>query len=146
MSYDVFLWREGEAEARVGSDLTEAFFRPPESLEAGTHHLRLDYFEDRHGAVVRFFASFDDEEPKSIPTEMLNQPDDDDTAGTLEYFPRIHALFEPALQVVHHAAVAAIQPLAPLPRPDVGRLGGGDHSRPAQLVRGESRPEQRHQA
>jgi hypothetical protein len=46
-------------------------------LEAGVHHIRIDYFEASHGANVEVLASFDDEDVASIPVTMLDQPGDD---------------------------------------------------------------------
>ncbi len=48
------------------------------TLEPGWHYLRLDYYEDRHGANVKLEAAMDDGEATSISPEILRQPDDDD--------------------------------------------------------------------
>lgn len=45
------------------------------TLEPGDYHLRLDYYEARHGAVIKLLAAFDDEtEHEVIPPAMLSQP------------------------------------------------------------------------
>lgn len=45
------------------------------TLEPGDYHLRLDYYEAKHGAVVKLLAAFDDEtEHEVIPPAMLSQP------------------------------------------------------------------------
>lgn len=45
------------------------------AIDAGVHHLRVDYFELKHDASVAFTASFDPDEPPSpIPARMLEFP------------------------------------------------------------------------
>jgi hypothetical protein len=48
------------------------------TLEPGSHHLRLDFYEDRHGANVKLEAAMDDGEATSISPEILRQPEDDE--------------------------------------------------------------------
>jgi hypothetical protein len=48
-------------------------------LEAGVHHVELEYYEARHGANVRLFASFGAGKPETIPVEMLTAPSEGDT-------------------------------------------------------------------
>ena len=52
-------------------------------LEPGVYHLRLDYYEAKHGAVIKLLASFDDDtEYEAIPPQMLHQPEGgDDPCG-----------------------------------------------------------------
>ena len=55
-------------------------------LEAGVHHLRVEYFEDRDAAQLHLTASFDEETPPApIPAERLIFPglefDESDPCG-----------------------------------------------------------------
>jgi hypothetical protein len=45
-------------------------------LEAGIHHLRVEYFESLGSASIKFAASFDGEVPVAIPNERLAYPGD----------------------------------------------------------------------
>jgi hypothetical protein len=51
-------------------------------LTAGRHHLRVEYFEHTKGAYIHVLASFDDQPPAPIPTDMLSDPGEgfDETA------------------------------------------------------------------
>ncbi len=55
-------------------------------LEAGVHHLLVEYFEKRSSALVTLTASFAGEVPEPIPTRMLTHPlpdaDESDPCGT----------------------------------------------------------------
>lgn len=44
------------------------------SLSAGMHHVRIDYFDDRHGASVELRASLRGELPDSLPVRLLHHP------------------------------------------------------------------------
>lgn len=44
------------------------------ALEAGVHHLEVEYYEARHGADMKLLASFDSEKPATIPVELLAAP------------------------------------------------------------------------
>ena len=46
------------------------------TLTAGVHHLEVEYYEARHGALVTLLASFDGGKPTTIPVEMLVAPGD----------------------------------------------------------------------
>jgi len=46
------------------------------TLEAGVHHLEIEYYEARHGANVALLASFDGGKPTTIPVQMLTAPGD----------------------------------------------------------------------
>lgn len=48
----------------------------PIDLEAGVHHLRLDYFEGRGSAMVTLEAAVDDQKPGPIPGGILYYPGD----------------------------------------------------------------------
>lgn len=61
------LW---EARGRAQKDATM-------DLEAGVHHLRLDYFERRGSAGVTLRASIDGEKPGPIPGDLLYYPGDE---------------------------------------------------------------------
>lgn len=50
-------------------------------LEAGVHHLRVEYFEKRSSALVSLTASFAGEVPAPIPTRMLTHPPEDADAS-----------------------------------------------------------------
>ena len=60
------------------------------TLDAGVHHLRVEYFEDRSNARVALSASFDSETaPGPIPAQVLEFPgmefdEDDPCAGVGE--------------------------------------------------------------
>jgi hypothetical protein len=62
-------WGDHGTEMRTGSKV----------LEAGVHHVELEYYEARHGANVRLFASFGAGKPETIPVEMLTAPSEGDT-------------------------------------------------------------------
>ncbi len=70
------LWVDGEVvvdnwgrhgERSRGQDL---------SMSAGLHHLRVDYFDARHNAMVKLRASLRGERPTSIPVRILRYPGD----------------------------------------------------------------------
>jgi hypothetical protein len=44
------------------------------ALEAGVHHLEVEYYEARHGANVSLLASLDGGKPATIPVELLTAP------------------------------------------------------------------------
>lgn len=45
------------------------------TLDKGMHHLRVDYFDTKHGAMLELVASFDpDQAPSPIPGKMLEFP------------------------------------------------------------------------
>jgi len=46
-------------------------------LDAGVHHLRVEYFESLGDATIEIAASFDDEVPGALPASMLRYPGDD---------------------------------------------------------------------
>jgi len=46
-------------------------------LDAGSHHLRVEYRERNRHAQVYFRATFDDDPPRSIPSSMLHYPGGD---------------------------------------------------------------------
>lgn len=46
-------------------------------LQAGVHHLRVEYYERVSVASVALAASFDDERPRRIAPERLRYPDED---------------------------------------------------------------------
>ena len=46
-------------------------------LEAGTHQLRLEYYEKTGAAAVNLSASFDGEQPAPIPFQLLTYPGDE---------------------------------------------------------------------
>lgn len=48
------------------------------SLEAGVHHLEVEYYEARHGAVMTMLASLDGGKPETIPVELLTAPAEGD--------------------------------------------------------------------
>lgn len=58
-------------EARGKASLDKAI-----ELEAGVHHLRLDYFERRGSARITLEASIDGEQPGPIPKGLLYYPGD----------------------------------------------------------------------
>ncbi|MEX1369393.1 MAG: PA14 domain-containing protein [Nannocystaceae bacterium] len=45
-------------------------------LTAGWHHLRVEYFDERHGAKVELLASLRGELPDSLPVRLLRYPGD----------------------------------------------------------------------
>lgn len=49
-------------------------------LTAGMHHLRVEYFDDRHGAAIELRASIYGELPDMLPVRLLHYPGDDLTA------------------------------------------------------------------
>lgn len=49
-------------------------------LTAGMHHLRVEYFDDRHGATIELRASIYGELPDALPARLLHHPGDDLTA------------------------------------------------------------------
>lgn len=46
-------------------------------LTAGRHHLRVEYFDDRHSASIELRASLHGELPDSLPVKLLHHPGDD---------------------------------------------------------------------
>jgi hypothetical protein len=46
-------------------------------LAAGMHHLRVEYFDDRHAAALELRASLHGELPDSLPVRFLRHPGDD---------------------------------------------------------------------
>jgi hypothetical protein len=51
-------------------------------VTAGMHHVRIEYFDARHGASVELRASLYGELPESLPVRLLHHPGDDlDTAN-----------------------------------------------------------------
>jgi len=46
-------------------------------LEAGVHHLRVEYFESMGEANISLAASFADEVPAPLPRARLSYPGDD---------------------------------------------------------------------
>jgi hypothetical protein len=46
-------------------------------LEAGRHHMRVEYYERTKIAKIHVLASFDDQPPGSIPSDMLSDPGED---------------------------------------------------------------------
>lgn len=46
-------------------------------LEAGMHHLRVEYFDDRHSAAIELRASIYGELPDMLPVRLLQYPGDD---------------------------------------------------------------------
>jgi len=59
-------WGDHAKETRGGST----------TLTAGVHHLELEYYEARHGALVTLLASLDGGKPTTIPVELLVAPGD----------------------------------------------------------------------
>lgn len=50
------------------------------TLEAGSHHLQIDYYEARHGAKLELEVAFDDDDFGPLSMEWIRQPDvDSDT-------------------------------------------------------------------
>jgi len=71
------LWLDGEevvdnwgrhGERSRGADVT---------LSAGVHHLRIDYFDERHAAMLELRASLHGEPPDSLPVRILRYPGDE---------------------------------------------------------------------
>ncbi len=56
-------------------------------VSAGVHHLRVEYFDERHSATVRLQASLYGEPPESLPVRILRYPgdelDEDDPCGAV---------------------------------------------------------------
>jgi hypothetical protein len=50
------------------------------ALSAGMHHVRVDYFDERHAAMLELRASLHGERPDSLPVRLLRHPGDDLTA------------------------------------------------------------------
>lgn len=46
-------------------------------VSAGMHHLRVEYFDDRHGSSVELRASLRGELPDALPVRLLHHPGDD---------------------------------------------------------------------
>jgi len=46
-------------------------------LTAGMHHVRVEYFDERHGAAIELRASLYGELPDSLPVRLLHHPGDD---------------------------------------------------------------------
>lgn len=46
-------------------------------LDAGLHHVRVDYFEAKHDAMVSLSASLRGERPDSLPVRLLHYPGDE---------------------------------------------------------------------
>jgi hypothetical protein len=58
-------------------------------VAAGLHHVRVEYFDDRHGAMVELRASLHGELPDSLPVRLLHHPGDDfDEADPCAAVPR----------------------------------------------------------
>jgi hypothetical protein len=57
------------------------------ALEPGLHHVRVDYFEAKHDAMISLAASLRGERPDSLPTRLLHYPgdeiDDDDPCAAV---------------------------------------------------------------
>ncbi|MCX4244486.1 PA14 domain-containing protein [Paraliomyxa miuraensis] len=61
-------WGDHGTETRNGSA----------TLEAGSHHMMIEYYEARHGANIALRASFDSDKLETIPVDMLTAPLDGD--------------------------------------------------------------------